>query len=340
MRIAPTPLVLFGLLSVACSEREQASPSSAPPASISAQCESGWCLITPGKYTKGSPTTEVGRAAFAEGQAEIQITRPFILQQFEASVEFWDDSLSPSWASERGHYFPEEEPSNPKRPLAALSWYEAARVANRLSEQHGLPKCYELSDCKEVEVISADIPIHVLTCGTAALAQGENAYDCDGYRLPTQAEWEYAARAGTQTASYGGDQDLTGIEDYQLSSCIEQASLAPIAWYCWNSKDTLHLGGKKRPNAFGLYDMLGNIDEWGHGNFRPWGDPTKLTKDPLGELDPADTSRVTLGGTFRAGASVMRSAWNYGETLVGTFGAGVRLAHTVKNVDTWKETLP
>lgn len=345
MTVKRTVLIL-ALLAFACEEGEQsAAPTPTPTlteaGAVRADCHQGWCLIPPGTYTKGSPTSELGRGAHLETQARIEITRPFILQQFESTVDRWVDSAGPSWSSERDHYFPEVDPDNPRRVLAALTWFEAVNFANHYSEVNGLSKCYELRDCRQVEVISALKPYSILSCGSAALAQGSTVYECDGYRLPTQAEWEYAARAGTETASYGGGQDLMGLQDYQWGGCIEQASLAPNAWYCWNSDDKLHLGGQKLPNGFGLHDMLGNVGEWAHGHFRPWGDASGVSKDPLGELNPSDPSRVSkLGGFFRSGAAGVRSAAHDGETLVDTFGSGVRLARTVKDITAWKEKLP
>ncbi|NKY60569.1 formylglycine-generating enzyme family protein [Nocardia flavorosea] len=104
-------------------------------------------------------------------------------------------------------------------PVDSVSWDDAVRFCNRLSEQEGLISVYR--------------------------RDGENtemAVSADGYRLPTEAEWEYACRAGTAGPRYG--------------------ELDEIAWYRGNSGGSAQPVGRKQPNAWGLYDMLGNVWEW------------------------------------------------------------------------------
>jgi formylglycine-generating enzyme required for sulfatase activity len=103
-------------------------------------------------------------------------------------------------------------------PVESVSWLDAVRFCNALSERVGLSPAYRLQD--EVE------------WDTAA----------DGYRLPTEAEWEHACRAGTTAARYG--------------------ELDKVAWYRGNSAERIHEVGGKQPNAWGLYDTLGNVWEW------------------------------------------------------------------------------
>lgn len=104
-------------------------------------------------------------------------------------------------------------------PVDSVSWDDAVRFCNRLSEREGLTPVYR-----------------------GAGADTERALSADGYRLPAEAEWEYACRAGTTSPRYG--------------------KLDEIAWYRGNSGGTAHPVGRKRPNAWGLSDMLGNVWEW------------------------------------------------------------------------------
>lgn len=106
-------------------------------------------------------------------------------------------------------------------PVESVSWWDAIRFCNALSHHEGLTPAYRLR--AKVEVVEWDASV-------------------DGYRLPTEAEWEHACRAGTTGPRYG--------------------QLDEIAWYRGNSNGRIHDVGGKQPNAWGLYDMLGNVWEW------------------------------------------------------------------------------
>ncbi|WP_090798893.1 SUMF1/EgtB/PvdO family nonheme iron enzyme [Paenibacillus sp. GP183] len=106
-------------------------------------------------------------------------------------------------------------------PVVNVSWNDAISFCNLLSQLTGLKEYYSVIDDGERVVCN---------------------WDADGYRLPTEAEWQYACKAGTVGYRYG--------------------ELDEIAWYHGNSEGMVHEAGKKLPNAWGLYDMLGNIWEW------------------------------------------------------------------------------
>lgn len=104
-------------------------------------------------------------------------------------------------------------------PAVNLSWNEAIYLCNLLSQKAGLDECYDMNSAQVI-------------CN----------WEANGYRLPTEAEWQYACKAGTTGYRYG--------------------DIDAIAWYNGNSHGMIHEVGKKEPNAWGLYDMIGNVWEW------------------------------------------------------------------------------
>lgn len=115
------------------------------------------------------------------------------------------------------------EGARPRTPVTDVSWREAVEFCNRLSRVAGLRPCYSGGD----DVDGLDVVWD---------------RDADGYRLPSEAEWEYACRAGSTGVRYG--------------------DLDDIAWYRANSGGVVHEIAAKEPNAWGLHDMIGNVWEW------------------------------------------------------------------------------
>lgn len=150
-------------------------------------------------------------------------------------------------------------------PVEQVSWEDAARFCNRLSDLAGLEPCY-----REIDWF----------CDFSA----------DGYRLPTEAEWEYACRAGSTSAFSCGD---------------DESALVHVAWFKTNSGGRTHPVGQKKPNAWGFHDMHGNVWEWTNDWFGQY--PERQEADPVGPS--AGVFRVKRGGGWFYEAFQCRSTY-------------------------------
>ncbi len=170
-----------------------------------------------------------------------------------------------------------------------MHWHEAAAYANALSAQRGRPRCYACTGSGRF-----------VSCKEEAGYAGSKIYACPGYRLPTEAEWEYAFRAGTRTDFYNGTPETCEAAGKVLDA---------IAWSAANSGDRHHPVMGKAPNPWGLYDMAGNVWEWCHDwtvhDLNPGHANDKVT-DPVGAL--SGELKPLRGGGYDTGLAKMLRA--------------------------------
>ena len=232
-------------------------------------------LIPAGKFVMGSPKDLIeaelrvhvidspanriykGNIPGEGPQHLVRITRPFYLGKCLVTQEQWQAVMGNNPSCYKGA----------KNPVESVSWDDCQQFLDKLNarfrRRHPSP----------------------LPAG-----QGE-------FRLPSEAQWEYACRAGSTTRYCYGD---------------EESEFGEYAWYKENSDSKTHPVGQKRPNGWGLYDMHGNVREW----CQDWYDPNyyvnSLTDDPAGPT--AGSSRVIRGGSWSGAASLCRSARRSGNS--------------------------
>jgi formylglycine-generating enzyme required for sulfatase activity len=203
-------------------------------------------------------------------------------------------------------------------PVESVNWHEACAFANALSRKQGFEECYTCSGSGTG-----------VTCEVKSQYSGSGYYNCKGWRLPTEAEWEYAARSGVHAAIYKGKFEIKGFSN--------APALDPIAWYSGNSgvsyeggfdcsnwsekqysssRCGTHPVGRKQSNMWGLHDMLGNVFEWVHDWYQDsYRDLTG--KDPVN--DRTGSERVLRGGSWNFHARVMRAANRFWWTPTNRF---------------------
>jgi formylglycine-generating enzyme required for sulfatase activity len=216
-------------------------------------------------------------------KTRVRLTRGFFIQTKPVTQEQWMTFMDSNSSYHRGDQFPVE----------SITWQNAILFCNALSRAEGLEEAFEISDASgSGNSFSATIRW--------------KGFDCEGYRLPTEAEWEYACRAGSNKARYG--------------------NLDDIAWYSGNSSGCKDVG-QKQANAWGLYDILGNVFEWCmDASPQMELDPRKLHVDPV--HDPDGSYHMRRGGSWRGDASYTHAGSRLGGT--GTYGdaLGFRVVRT------------
>ena len=173
-----------------------------------------------------------------------------------------------------------------RRPVENVRWYDAIVYCNLLSIKEGLTPCYTIKSSTDpaawgTSPTSNDADWEGVTCN----------FDANGYRLPTEAEWEYAARRG-QTGISDGSWEY----EYSGSNTIDE-----VAWYWDNSDRKTHEVGKKQANSLGLYDMSGNVWEWCWDRYGSSGSYPSGTEDPAGP--DTGSYRVLRSGCCGSNAS-------------------------------------
>ena len=220
--------------------------------------------LTGGEFTMGSPDSEPGRWDDEGPQHRVHVSA-FAVAEHPVTQGQWCALM-------------DNNPSDPDfgigddLPVTNVTWFDALEFLNRLSLREQRAPCYT-------------------RVGDEAWRWDPTA---DGYRLPTGAEWEFAARAGTTTAYNFGD---------------DPAQLPAHAWFYENSEKKLHPVGKLPPNSWRLFDMHGLVFEWTWQPFDNY--VTQSTVDP-GEPGPFVGVRVLRGGSFISGPGVLRSARRFG----------------------------
>lgn len=278
-------------------------------------CKEAWCFIPTGCFIYGSPEGTPGRGAFTEEQGPVTITKPLLVSRTETTNSQW---LAAGMEAPTSPLLCTQEDC----PITDVDWYEAAEYANRRSLRHepALQACYELRDCIKDKGL--------VTCKDYAVTE-----KCNGYRLPTNAEWQYSTKAGTTTHFYSGD--LT----HEDEDCYAEPKLEPIAWYCANSGNQLHPVAKKLANRWGLYDTLGNAYEWGAeaSGFSP----EFPALDPFRDSHPTE-GRTWLGGAFLGTPSTVRAAKSPGLGHRGVGFTGFRLVRTISEAEAakWQQLKP
>jgi serine/threonine protein kinase/formylglycine-generating enzyme required for sulfatase activity len=255
-------------------------------------------VAKPNEFTTGSPDHEQGRTPPAEKQQRRRIPRTFVIATKEVTVAQFRHFLDEHEDMKARYKGLERFNKQADWPMLGVTWFEAVMYCNWLSKRDGIP------------------PEHWVYPAEGKIDEGmempKGYLSRTGYRLPTEAEWEYACRAGAETSRFYG---------------ASEAMLKEYAWYTKTTGDEHGWTvGQLKPNDLGLFDMLGNAFEWCQSRFpNPQGDDLELSKLRVIDTD----GRILRGGSFDSPASNVRCAYRLAMRPTNRFSSlGLRVART------------
>jgi serine/threonine protein kinase/formylglycine-generating enzyme required for sulfatase activity/tetratricopeptide (TPR) repeat protein len=254
----------------------------------------------PVEFRMGSPTDDP-LTAYDQRRHLRRIGRTFAIATRETTYEQFARFIAAH--PEAAHADHRHNSADPRNPVGGVTWFDAAKYCRWLSEQEGLPEdqmCFP--------------PIAEIKAGMRLPA---NFIERTGYRLPTEAEWEFACRSGSETP-------------YSFGS--SPALLREYAWYKENSSDRVRRVGQQKPNVLGAFDMHGNVIEWCHNPYgrdypessRGASEDDVLTAGPVGP-----NLRVLRGGHYTWTADALTSAKRTEYTPDTRYNNGFRVARTL-----------
>lgn len=274
-------------------------------------------VVVPGsEFIMGSPASEPGRSE-VETQHRVRIRRAYAIATTEVTNEQFARFLlavpyyGARWRAATAARFKDRlaiYSRTPDSPQVGVSWYDAAQYCNWLSGEAGLPKDQWVYPENSDPARGLELPPDYL--------------HRTGYRLPTEAEWEYAARAGTATSWYFGS---------------DSSQLSRYGWYDANThRERMYPVAQLLPNQWGLFDMAGNAWEWTFDRRRPYPSDDHVTDDAEDSILRVsnDVARTRRGGSFAYEWFTLRSAHRGDTTYFPNQtrdGVGFRVARTMPN---------
>lgn len=285
----------------------------------------GMAFIPEGPFAMGNSFTDYDCGSGGEivefPQHTVTVSK-FYIETHEVTRELW--ALVQDWSLTNGYDFSAgagDNPNGPQHPAGGVSWYDCVKWCNARSEMEGLTPCY----------YTAANQSNVYRSGGLNISNNWVKWTVDGYRLPTEAEWEKACRGGVIGSRFPWGDTITHSNanycSYEYFSTNTYTN-APLCFYDLsptrgyhpsysNSTPSTAPAGSFAPNGYGLYDVSGNVNEWCWDWYGKFYYSTSTNLDPRGPssapAEPGGTNRILRGGGWYSwDASLHRCAYRMG----------------------------